>query len=107
MTCRHNPPGTTSISEIVVEKPFGPHHCATCSGFVHASNTSSRGASTRRVRTISRSAVLGSVLVLALLAGMLFLLALKLLQIVVQAVEAFLIEPAVVLHPSRDVLERA
>src|SRR6201998_996165 len=107
MTCRQTPPGRTSISEMVVEKPFGPHHGGAWSAFVHASNTSSRGASTRRASTIARSAVLGSTLVLALLAGMFFFLALKCLQIIVQAVEAFLIEPAVVLHPIGDVLQRA
>src|SRR6266545_6909511 len=42
---------------MVFVKPFGPHHCATCLGSVHASNTRSRGASMTRVVTISGSAV--------------------------------------------------
>src|SRR5882762_453050 len=41
---------------MVFVKPIGPHHCATCLGSVHALNTSSRGASKTRDRTISRSA---------------------------------------------------
>ena len=40
----------------VFVNPFGPHHCARCSGSVHALNTSSRGASMTRVVTISLSA---------------------------------------------------
>src|SRR3989442_12554009 len=42
---------------MVFVKPFGPHHCATCARSIHALNTSSRGASKTRVRTISRSDV--------------------------------------------------
>src|ERR1039458_4283395 len=43
---------------MVVVNPFGPHHCATCLGFIYAANTNSRGASKTRVITIFRSAVL-------------------------------------------------
>src|SRR6266436_2463034 len=50
---------------MVFVKPIGPHHCATCLGSVHALNTSSRGASKTRVRTISRSAVLFATRLLA------------------------------------------
>ena len=69
MMKRQTPPGLTSISWIVFVKPFGPHHCATCFGSIHALNTSSRGALKTRVVTISRAAVLvavGSVLLFVL-----------------------------------------
>jgi hypothetical protein len=56
MTKRHTPPGVSDISWLVVVKPRGPHHCTTCLGSVQAANTSARGASSRRLRTISRSA---------------------------------------------------
>ena len=49
-----NAAGFTFVSCIMVGKPLGPHHSATCFGFVHASKTSSRGASSIRERTISR-----------------------------------------------------
>src|SRR5690606_25182212 len=55
MTKRQTPPGRTSISAVVVEKPSGPHQWATCSGRVKASQTSSLGALKRRETTISRS----------------------------------------------------
>src|SRR4051812_22522355 len=58
MVNRHTPPGRTSISRVVVVNPSGPHHLAICLASVHAANTRSRGASTVRVMTISRSAVL-------------------------------------------------
>src|SRR3954470_24067388 len=45
---------------MVVVNPFGPHHCTTCCGSVHAAQTSSRGASNRREITISRSLALFS-----------------------------------------------
>src|ERR1700686_3488474 len=56
MTKRHTPPGFTSLSWVVVVKPFGPHHCTICLGSVHALKASSRGASKVRVMTICRSA---------------------------------------------------
>src|SRR5882672_2556221 len=55
MTKRHTPPGFTSILWVVVVKPFGPHHCAMCSGSVHSLHTRSRGASKTRTAAISRS----------------------------------------------------
>src|ERR1700693_232136 len=60
MTSRHAPPGRTSISWIVVRNPFGPYQCGRCFGSVHTLNTSSRGASSRRVVTISRSGVVAT-----------------------------------------------
>src|SRR5713101_596406 len=54
MTMRKEPPGRTSISQIGLVNPFGPHHFAICFGSIHALNTTSRGASRRRVMTSSR-----------------------------------------------------
>src|SRR5580704_14700107 len=107
MTSRQTPPGRTSISEIVVLKPFGPHHCATCFGSVHTANTSSRGASKTRLKTSSRSAVFASALVFAFPAAMFLLLFFKFLKIVVQAIEALVKKPVVVRHPVGDTLERS
>src|SRR5262245_14486928 len=56
MTNFQTPPRRTSIDCVVVVKPSGPHQWPTCAGSVKASNTSSRGASIKRVTTISRSA---------------------------------------------------
>src|SRR5258708_30391441 len=59
MTCSQTPPMRKSIFLIVVLKPRGPHQRTTCCGSVHACHTSSRGASTTREITISRSEVPG------------------------------------------------
>src|SRR4051794_6063418 len=55
MTNRQTPPGRTSLLNVVVVKPFGPHHLSRCCGSVHILKTSSRGASNTRVAAISRS----------------------------------------------------
>jgi len=55
MISRHSPPGRTSITSIVVVKPRGPHQFTTCFALVHASHTSSRGASNTRNITQSPS----------------------------------------------------
>src|SRR5689334_14340188 len=62
MTKRHSPPTRTSIESVVMRNPAGPHHSPMCSGSRNASNTSSRGASNRRVMRISRSAAMGLLL---------------------------------------------
>src|SRR5690348_13758341 len=93
MHLRHFPPGRTSISSATTAKPSGPHHCIACVGSVQAPNTMSRGASTRRVMTSSRSAA-ATALGLALLAAI-FLLLLQLAQIVVETVEALPPEAAI------------
>src|SRR2546427_3350377 len=49
------PPGRTSSSHTGFANPFGPHHCATCVGSVHAAKTGPRGALKTRVRTSSGS----------------------------------------------------
>src|SRR5262245_19186256 len=97
------PPGRTSISWIVVVKPFGPHHFTTCSGSVIASQTISRGASTTRVRRNSRSEGLaGSSLLFAATSSLL----LEFPEVFVQAVEALLPEPSIVSDPVGDLAER-
>src|ERR1700734_1327656 len=46
------PPTRKSILQTGAVKPFGPHHCMTYFGSVHAFQTSSRGASKILVTTI-------------------------------------------------------
>src|SRR5580692_730202 len=107
MTKRQMPSGRKSKLDVVVVKPFGPHHCVKCSALVQAENTSSRGASYSRMPTITRGSRSRSRL---LVAAMLFTLCLRfglqLFQIGIEAVEALLEEAAVVLEPVVDVLER-
>src|ERR1700679_3957915 len=52
MQRRDFPPTRTSIWQTGAVKPFGPHHCITYLGSVHAFQTSSRGASKTLVITI-------------------------------------------------------
>src|SRR5215469_7321103 len=52
MQQRNFPPTRKSISQKGAVKPFGPHHCITYFGSVHAFQTSSRGASKTLVTTI-------------------------------------------------------
>src|SRR5580700_11497529 len=111
MTKRHTPPGRMSKLSVVVVKPFGPHHCARCLGSVNAANTRSRGASNSRVPTIARGSLLRSILLFAamfLTPGVgdlplrslcLRFFGLKLLQIIVEAVEALVVEAAIVFEP--------
>src|SRR5215471_3367173 len=49
---RSFPPTRKSIWQTVTVKPFGPHHCITYLGSVHAFQTNSRGASKTLVTTI-------------------------------------------------------
>src|SRR5690242_8947371 len=52
MQQRYFPPTRKSISQEGEVNPFGPHHCITYFGSVHAFQTSSRGASKILVTTI-------------------------------------------------------
>src|SRR5260370_20272501 len=52
MQQRDFPPTRKSISQKGAVKPFGPHHCITYFGSVHAFQTNSRGASKTLVTTI-------------------------------------------------------
>src|SRR5258708_13170726 len=52
MQKRNFPPTRKSISQAGQLKPFGPHHCITYCGSVHAFQTNARGASNTLVITI-------------------------------------------------------
>src|ERR1700693_1355725 len=52
MQRRDFPPTRKSIRQTGAVKPFGPHHCITYFGSVHAFQTSSRGASKARAMRI-------------------------------------------------------
>src|SRR5260370_42407379 len=52
MQHRNFPPTRKSILQTGAVKPFGPHHCITYFGSVHAFQTNSRGASKTLVTTI-------------------------------------------------------
>src|ERR1700684_311559 len=91
-------------------KPFGPHHRSRRSGSVSAFHISSRGASKTRVTTSSRAADSVALLLLASILVLLFLRLrfglLQLAQIVLEAIECFIPETAIVLQPVRRILER-
>src|SRR5687767_6583376 len=108
MTNRHAPPGRTSISYVVIRKPFGPHQFGTCFGSVHILNTSSRGASNTRLPTISRpDSVADELLSSSLVAAfILLLLLLQFAEVILEAIEAALPEFAVVADPFVDGLQR-
>src|ERR1700761_235168 len=52
MQQRNFPPTRKSIRQVGEVKPFGPHHCITYFGSVHAFQTNSRGASNTLVTVI-------------------------------------------------------
>src|SRR5580692_1453035 len=118
MTKRHTPPGRKSKLCVVVVKPFGPHHCARCLGSVNVAKTRSRGASNSRVPIITRGSVLRSMLlpaamlrtpglwILALRFLCWNVLGLELLQIIVETVEALVVEASIVFEPVVDLLQR-
>src|SRR5512144_423856 len=94
---------------------LGSHQCVTCSGFVHASKTSAGGAAKVRVIRISQSEgvvtvapgllfVCGISLSPLLRAARWFLL--DLVEVIVEALELLLPEPAVRLQPVVDLLQR-
>src|SRR3977135_488189 len=87
------PPGRNSKVRVVVVNPFGPQPRPRCAGSVNASNTSRRGPWMVREMMNSRSAAIG-----LLFANVIaVLLALKLLHVLVEPVEALapeLFEPA-------------
>src|SRR5579862_2629274 len=105
MTIFHAPPTFGSTSQTGLVKWCGPHQRCRCTGFVQASNTSSRGASKMRVRVTSPS----SGLVLVVLADILFsfgfwflcfcIASLQLAEVIVQPVETLLPELPVVIDP--------
>src|ERR1700733_2946549 len=93
------PPTRKSISQAGQLKPFGPHHCITYFGSVHAFQTNSRGASKTLVTTI-RSI---SLTVFSVISDLLFL---HLIYNYFQFVEPFLPESAIANRPVADCLDR-
>src|SRR5688500_4296165 len=94
---RSAPPTRMSAWRILHWKSRGANHWPIRSGSVHARNTRSRGASSTRVITISRSRdqIVSPVVIVVLL-----------LQVVVQAVEPLVPRPSRVLGPPGHVVER-
>src|SRR5271165_1642138 len=99
MQQRSFPPTRKSILQTGEVKPFGPHHCITYFGSVHAFQTNSRGASKTLVTTI-RSI---SLAVFFVISGLLFL---HLIYNHFQLVEALFPEPAIIRRPIADRLDR-
>src|SRR6202020_2399380 len=99
MQQRSFPPTRKSILQTGAVKPFGPHHCITYFGAVHAFQTNSRGASKTLVTTI-RSI---SLTVFSAISGLLFL---HLIDNHFQFVEALFPEPAIANRPVADGLYR-
>src|SRR6202142_1359875 len=98
MQRRDFPPTRKSILQTGAVKPFGPHHCITYFGSVHAFQTSSRGASKILVTTI-RSI---SLTVFFVISDLLFL---HLIYNYIQFVEALFPEPAIADRPVADRLD--
>src|SRR5258708_24615880 len=96
---RDFPPTRKSIWQTGAVKPFGPHHCITYFGSVHAFQTSSRGASKTLVTTI-RSI---SLTVFFVISGLLFL---YLIYNCIQFFEALFPESAIANRPFADRLDR-
>src|SRR5437763_15291964 len=94
------------MSQEIVVKPCGPHHCAACSASVQAANTTSRGASKTRVTVSSCPDALLAPSSLARIPFSPRSPRLDPGQIFVQAVEAFLPEAAVILDPIGGIPER-
>src|ERR1700757_1325563 len=99
MQQRNLPPTRKSISQMGAVKPFGPHHCITYLGSVHAFQTNSRGASKTLVTTI-RSI---SLTVFFVISDLLFL---HLIYNDIQFVETLFPESAIADRPIADCLYR-
>src|SRR6202045_1146530 len=99
MQQRNFPPTRKSILQTGEVKPFGPHHCITYFGSVHAFQTNWRGASKILVTTI-RSI---SFTVLFVISGLLFL---HLIYNCIQFVEALFPESAIAKRPVADCFDR-
>src|SRR5580692_461605 len=99
MQQRNFPPTRKSILQKGAVKSFGPHHCITYFGSVHAFQTNSRGASKTLVTTI-RSI---SLTVLFVIAALLFL---HLIYNYIQFVETLFPESAIAKRPVADCLDR-
>src|SRR5260370_26227975 len=99
MQQRNFPPTRKSISQTGAVKPFGPHHCITYFGSVHAFQTNSRAALKTLVTTI-RSI---SLTVFSVISDLLFL---HLIYNYIQFVETLFPESAIANHPVADRLNR-
>src|ERR1700740_3497480 len=99
MQQRNFPPTRKSISQKGAVKPFGPHHCITYFGSVHAFQTNSRGASKILVTTI-RSV---SLTVLFVISDLRFF---HLIHHHIQLVETLFPESAIADRPIADCLYR-
>src|SRR5579872_2452390 len=95
MQQRNFPPTRKSISQKGAVKPFGPHHCITYFGSVHAFQTNSRGASKTLVITIGCV----SFTVFCVISDLSFL---HLLYNCIQFVETLFPEPAIADRPVAD-----
>src|SRR5205807_7967094 len=99
MQKRNFPPTRKSISQAGQLKPFGPHHCITYFGSVHAFQTNSRGASKTLVITIRSF----SLTVFFVISG------LRLFHLIhnhIQLVETLFPESAIANRPVADCLYR-
>src|SRR5579863_3241675 len=96
---RYFPPTRKSILQTGEVKPFGPHHCITYFGSVHAFQTNSRGASKILVTTI-RSI---SLTVFFVISDLRFF---HLIHNHVQLVETLFPEPAIANRPVANLLYR-
>src|SRR5438270_7460358 len=94
------------MSQEIVVKPRGPHHCAACFASVQAANTTSRGASNVRVIVSPRCPASLAALSLARILVPPWPLRLDPGEIVVQAVEALFPEPPVIFDPIGGAPER-
>src|ERR1700748_3083953 len=99
MQQRNFPPTRKSISQTGAVKPFGPHHCITYFGSVHAFQTNSRGASKTLVTTI-RSI---SLTAFSVISDLLFF---HLVENYIQFVETLFPESAIADRPVADGLDR-
>src|SRR6202167_635450 len=99
MQQRNFPPTRKSILQKGAVKPFGPHHCITYFGSVHAFHTNSRGASKTLVTTI-RSVALTVVLAISDLRFF------HLIHNYIQLVETLFPESAIISRPVADCLYR-
>src|ERR1700716_4543619 len=97
MQQRNFPPTRKSIWQTGAVNPFGPHHCITYFGSVHAFQTNSRGASKTLVTTI-RSI---SLTVFSVISDLLFL---HLIYNYIQFVETLFPESAIADRPVADCL---
>src|SRR6202011_2937021 len=99
MQQRNFPPTRKSILQKGAVKPFGPHHCITYSGSVHAFQTNARGASKTLVTTIRSF----SLTVFFVISDLRFF---HLIHNHIQLVETLFPESAIVSRPVADCLDR-